>query len=108
MRITLKRPYADGTDAPPSRFGVLRGDLCGFPNGRRLGDDVTDIELRVVGGLLKGNALVKLEDPKKLSERWHTCPYCGFSCHRDENAARNARKKGGDTAFGEGLAVAAS
>jgi putative transposase len=39
--------------------------------------------------------------PKKLSDRWHTCPFCGFSCHRDENAARNTKKKGGDTAFGE-------
>ena len=28
---------------------------AGFPNGRRLTDDVTDIELRVVGGFLKGN-----------------------------------------------------
>ena len=24
------------------------GDLCGFPNGRRLADDVTDIEIRAV------------------------------------------------------------
>jgi putative transposase len=32
--------------------------------------------------------------PKKLSERWHSCPYCGFSCHRDENAARNMRIHG--------------
>ena len=24
-------------------------DLAGFPNGRRLGDDVTDIELRAIG-----------------------------------------------------------
>ena len=31
---------------PPSRLGVLDGDLAGFPNGRRLIDDVTDIELR--------------------------------------------------------------
>ena len=30
------------------RMGVLAGDLAGFPNGRRLEDDVTDIELRVV------------------------------------------------------------
>jgi hypothetical protein len=30
----------------PSRLGVLDGDLCGFPNGRRLADDVVDIELR--------------------------------------------------------------
>jgi hypothetical protein len=30
-------------------LGVLNGDLAGFPNGRRLEDDVTDIELRAVG-----------------------------------------------------------
>ena len=29
-----------------NRLGVLAGDLAGFPNGRRLEDDVTDIELR--------------------------------------------------------------
>jgi hypothetical protein len=32
----------------PNRLGVLAGDLQGFPNGRRLADDVTDIELRAV------------------------------------------------------------
>jgi hypothetical protein len=32
--------------ANPSRFGVLDGDLAGFPNGRRLADDVVDIEIR--------------------------------------------------------------
>jgi hypothetical protein len=41
---------------PPSttenRLGGLAGDPAGFPNGRRLGDDVTDIALRVVGGEL--------------------------------------------------------
>jgi hypothetical protein len=38
----------DGKPAttPASRLGVLDGDLCGFPNGRRLADDVVDIELR--------------------------------------------------------------
>src|SRR5579859_18137 len=34
----------------PSRLGILGGDACGFPNGRRLADDVTDIELLAVGG----------------------------------------------------------
>jgi Domain of unknown function (DUF4331) len=29
-----------------NRLGALGGDLAGFPNGRRLEDDVTDIELR--------------------------------------------------------------
>jgi hypothetical protein len=32
--------------ATASRLGVLDGDLAGFPNGRRLADDVVDIELR--------------------------------------------------------------
>ena len=26
---------------------------------------------------------------KSLAQRWHTCPDCGLSLHRDENAARN-------------------
>jgi putative transposase len=26
---------------------------------------------------------------KTLADRWHTCPDCGLSLHRDENAARN-------------------
>jgi uncharacterized protein DUF4331/flagellar hook capping protein FlgD len=35
-----------------NRLGVIAGDLAGFPNGRRLADDVVDIELRVVAGVL--------------------------------------------------------
>ncbi len=35
-----------------SRFGVIGGDNAGFPNGRRPGDDVVDIELRVAMGVL--------------------------------------------------------
>jgi len=35
------------------RIGVLAGDPAGFPNGRRPNDDVTDIALRVVGGILQ-------------------------------------------------------
>jgi hypothetical protein len=34
----------------PSRLGVLGQDACGFPNGRRLTDDVVDIELLAVAG----------------------------------------------------------
>jgi hypothetical protein len=36
----------------PSRLGVLDGDKAGFPNGRRVGDDVVDIELRAIAGVL--------------------------------------------------------
>ncbi|WFE38531.1 DUF4331 domain-containing protein [Micromonospora sp. WMMD998] len=37
--------------AKPDRFGVLGGDLAGFPNGRRIGDDVVTIALRAIAGL---------------------------------------------------------
>ena len=33
-----------------NHLGVIAGDNAGFPNGRRLADDVTDIELRAVAG----------------------------------------------------------
>ena len=38
--------------AEQSPFGVAGGDLAGFPNGRRPGDDVVDIALRVAMGVL--------------------------------------------------------
>jgi hypothetical protein len=37
--------------ANPSNMGVLGGDLAGFPNGRRVADDVVTIELRAVAGV---------------------------------------------------------
>jgi hypothetical protein len=41
-----------------NRLGVLAGQFAGFPNGRRLEDDVTDIELRALacgyGPILQG------------------------------------------------------
>jgi Domain of unknown function (DUF4331) len=38
----------------PKRLGVLAGDQAGFPNGRRLTDDVVDASLQVVEGKLLG------------------------------------------------------
>ncbi|MEV8605399.1 DUF4331 domain-containing protein [Streptomyces griseoviridis] len=38
----------------PKRLGVLDGDNAGFPNGRRLADDVIDAALQVVEGELLG------------------------------------------------------
>ncbi len=40
-----------------NRLGVLGGDLAGYPNGRRLEDDVIDISERAVGGALIGHSL---------------------------------------------------
>jgi hypothetical protein len=34
----------------PNPLGVIGGDVAGFPNGRRVGDDVTDIAIRAMAG----------------------------------------------------------
>jgi hypothetical protein len=44
VRLNVAIPPA----ASPNRLGVLAGDFAGFPNGRRLSDDVVDIELRAL------------------------------------------------------------
>jgi Domain of unknown function (DUF4331) len=44
--------------AEPNRLGVLGGDLQGFPNGRRLTDDVIDIEVQAVAGAAQAGKLV--------------------------------------------------
>jgi hypothetical protein len=40
--------------ARPNRMGVLGGDLAGYPNGRRLTDDVLDITVQAAAGALTG------------------------------------------------------
>jgi hypothetical protein len=52
--IRLNMSIAPSTNDPNTvnRMGVLGGQLDGFPNGRRLADDVTDIELLAVAGIL--------------------------------------------------------
>jgi hypothetical protein len=47
------------TTSKPSIFGLLGGDAAGFPNGRRVFDDVVSIELRAIAGVT-----YKLIDPK--------------------------------------------
>lgn len=50
VRLNTSIPATPG--AAQNRLGVLGGDNAGFPNGRRPGDDVVDIELRVAMGVL--------------------------------------------------------
>ena len=46
----LRLNVAISPAASPSRLGLLGGDVAGFPNGRRVFDDVVDIALRAVAG----------------------------------------------------------
>jgi hypothetical protein len=51
--LRLNTGVAPTDPASASRLGLLGGDGAGFPNGRRVFDDVTDVALRlVVGGVL--------------------------------------------------------
>ncbi len=52
LRLNMSIPPTSSYAA--DRLGVLGGDLAGFPNGRRLADDVVDIELQVLEGELIG------------------------------------------------------
>ena len=50
--LRLNTGIAPVAPAAQNSLGVLGGDLAGFPNGRRPGDDVVDISLRAVMGVL--------------------------------------------------------
>lgn len=50
LRLNTGIPAVPGNQQ--STFGVAGGDVAGFPNGRRPGDDTVDIALRVVMGAL--------------------------------------------------------
>ena len=52
--LRLNLAVAPTPPAQQKRLTVLAGDNAGWPNGRRPNDDVTDIALRVVAGILLG------------------------------------------------------
>jgi len=47
----LRLNMAIGPTMTPNILGILAGDLAGFPNGRRVTDDIVTIELRAVAGV---------------------------------------------------------
>lgn len=82
--------------AQPNRLGAIANDLGGFPNGRRLADDVVDISLRVVAGVLvpgfnksPNNALTDgvdaNEEPFLSTFPYVALPHQGFESRPHEN-----------------------
>jgi HoxN/HupN/NixA family high-affinity nickel-transporter len=47
LRLNMAIPPTNN----PSALGVVGGDLAGFPNGRRVFDDVVTVELRAIAGV---------------------------------------------------------
>jgi hypothetical protein len=82
LRINLAVPVTPKDKM--SRLGVLGGDNQGFPNGRRLEDDVIDIAEQAVGGFLVGKKLplgdgVDGNDVTRLgSFPYEADPFSGF------------------------------
>ena len=80
LRLNLTIPPT----AHPKRMGVLGGDNAGFPNGRRLGDDIVDIEEQAVAGFLKGKKVplgdgVNADANKSISHfPYVATPYGGY------------------------------
>jgi hypothetical protein len=56
LRLNVAIPPTQPEEQSP--FGLIGGDAAGFPNGRRVNDDVVAIELRAVAG-----ATIPLVDP---------------------------------------------
>jgi hypothetical protein len=54
LRLNLTVPVSDS----PQRLGVLAKDLQGYPNGRRLADDVVDIGLQALAGAAQTGTIV--------------------------------------------------
>jgi hypothetical protein len=83
---TIKINLGTNPAATPSRFGALGGDVAGFPNGRRLTDDVVDIELRVIAGALLdppkvvplGDGVDQNDKPFSSSFPYLAAPTSGF------------------------------
>jgi hypothetical protein len=82
LRLNLTIPPTPA--AKVNRLGVIGGDLAGYPNGRRLEDDVVDIDERVVAGELLGHKLplgdgVDANDvPFLTSFPYVAAPFSGF------------------------------
>lgn len=91
LRINLSiKPAACGD---VKRLGVIAGDNCGFPNGRRLADDVTDVAVRAVAcgygfnlgpcvdsapNNLLGDGVDRNDKPFTNSFPYVASPYSGF------------------------------
>jgi Domain of unknown function (DUF4331) len=92
LRLNLSIPPTPASKV--SNLGVIGGDLAGYPNGRRLDDDVIDISERVVAGELVGHKLplgdgVDANDVKNLS----VFPYVAapFSGYEDTHGGLNPK-----------------
>lgn len=70
-----------------SNLGVAAGDLAGFPNGRRPGDDVVDLALRAVMGAFCHEIAVDLDASGTAGDAGDNLLLCGDSVETSKAAA---------------------
>lgn len=87
LRLNTAIPATAAGDQ--SNFGVVAGDAAGFPNGRRPGDDVTDLALRVVIGALCHNIAFDVNGDGAVDEA-DNLGLCGGTTTEENEAAAPA------------------
>ena len=107
LRLNLKTPVAP----EPNRLGVLAKDTAGFPNGRRLADDVVDIELQALEGAITQGIVKPLAKGDGVNandvEFGNAFPYLALPHSGSATSARGTSGKGAAT-LGGGSAAAAT
>ena len=96
--------------AKPNRLGVLAGDNAGFPNGRRLADDVVDIELQALEGAIRtGKLNPALTDKVDQNDKafGKAFPYLALPTSGSSTQARGTSKAGGGHEDASNTAAAA-
>jgi hypothetical protein len=78
LRLNMTTPLCGIGMAPDcSRLGAIDGDVQGFPNGRRLADDIIDIALTVVQGTALGDGVDMNERPFEMAFPYVATPTAG-------------------------------
>ena len=101
LRLNTKIPPS----ANPNRLGVLAKDTAGYPNGRRLADDVVDITIQAAEGAVRTGKLVEAlaagdgvnENDKEFGS---TFPYVALPEAGSSTDARATRSGGGVSSGG--------
>jgi hypothetical protein len=107
LRLNTGIPPTEG--AQQKRLGFIAGDSAGFPNGRRTFDDVVDIALRAVGGVLANPTKynTKLGDGVNVpsSPLQSTFPFVG-AAYNGRNSVHNGPGQPGCTLQPNGICPA--
>ena len=95
----LRLNLAVAPTSSPNRLGVLGGDLAGFPNGRRLTDDVVDIAVQAMEGAAQSghlvSALAKGDGVNHNDVKFGTTfPYVALPHHASVNTSAPAGSSG--------------